>query len=199
MSRIALVICLTGCAWSQSLTEAAGAAAAGSAGGVAGKKVSDGLTTVFNKVEKHTAKAADGAAKPKNSPASPLLEVGPGIPKDRTNAVPPPPVRRAAVHKQHGPAMPVAPTPEPPAPAAVLPEAVPVPPPPAPPEMTVEDLKKIATGTSREELLKLGTPASRITMFDDGHIAEIYRYMEKDTTLGTVRLTDGVVAGIELR
>ena len=65
--------------------------------------------------------------------------------------------------------------------------------------MTVEDLKKIATGTSREELLKLGAPASRITMFDDGHIAEIYRYMEKDTTLGIVRLSDGVVAGIELR
>ena len=60
---------------------------------------------------------------------TPLLEVGPGIPKDRTSAVPPPPVRRVAVHKQHGPATPVAPTPEPPAPAAVLPEAVPVPPP----------------------------------------------------------------------
>jgi hypothetical protein len=50
----------------------------------------------------------------------------------------------------------------------------------------------------RVALLNLGAPASRITMFDDGHLVEIYRYMTKDTTFGVVRLSDGAVSIIQL-
>lgn len=90
---------------------------------------------------------------------------------------------------------PPAPRPEPAAePAPVLP------PPPPPPQVTAENLKSIAPGTAREDVLKLGAPASRITMFgDDGHLLEIYSYMTKGATFGVVRLSDGAVSKVELR
>ena len=45
-------------AFGQSMIENAAAAAGGSVGGVAGKKVSDSITSVFGKVDKQTKKAA---------------------------------------------------------------------------------------------------------------------------------------------
>ena len=36
--------------------------------------------------------------------------------------------------------------------------------------MSAADLKKVVAGMSREDVLKLGPPASRGTMFDDGHL-----------------------------
>ena len=52
---------------------------------------------------------------------------------------------------------------------------------------------------NREDVLKLGPPASRISMFDEGHLLEIYRYMTGDTTLGVVRLADRAVSGVQMR
>ena len=82
-----------------------------------------------------------------------------------------------------------------------LPEIAPPPPPPPPPppQVTAEDLKKITNGTRREDLLKLGAPASRIMMSDDGHLVETFSYADKDISLGRVRLTDGVVSSVEVR
>jgi hypothetical protein len=60
-------------------------------------------------------------------------------------------------------------------------------------------LKKITNGTRREDLLKLGAPASRIMMSDDGHLVETFSYADKDISLGRVRLTDGVVSSVEVR
>src|SRR5260370_22932849 len=60
MRELLLVILLGGSVWAQSLVEHAAAAGGGSVGGVAGKKVSDGITKIFNKVDKSTAKAAEG-------------------------------------------------------------------------------------------------------------------------------------------
>jgi hypothetical protein len=51
---------------------------------------------------------------------------------------------------------------------------------------------------SREQLLKLGPPAGRITMDDDGHLMETYQYAANGTSLGTVRLTDGTVSSVEI-
>src|ERR1700689_3720146 len=66
-------------AGAQTMTEV-GASAAGSAiGSAAGKKVSDGITAIFGKVDKSTAKAAK--APEDNSKSAPLLEVGPGAPR----------------------------------------------------------------------------------------------------------------------
>jgi hypothetical protein len=48
-------------------------------------------------------------------------------------------------------------------------------------------------------VLKFGAPASRITMIDDGHLVEIYRYQARDTTFGVVRLSDGSVSSVQVR
>jgi hypothetical protein len=203
------------------MVETAAAAAGGSVGGVAGKKVSDGLTNIFEKVDKSTAKAAksgetrgnsSGAAGSSHRASShaassstrkggdtgtsagtdsnaPLLEVGPGVPRpDGSNVPPPPPLRRASVRKavpaQDLPPPPIAPPPAPVAPA---------------PQMTADDLKQVTAGMQRKEVLKLGEPTSRISMVDEGHLLEIYRYQISDTTLGMVRLTDGAVSTVLIR
>jgi hypothetical protein len=171
----------------QTMTEV-GASAAGSAiGSAAGKKVSEGITAIFGKVDKTAAKAAKPPED--NSKSAPLLEVGTGAPVvSAGESVPPPPP--PAGHRASA-----RPAPPP------LPEIVPPPPPPPPPppQMTAEDLKKVAAGTSREELLKLGAPVSRIMMSDDGHLLETFSYADKDASLGRVRLTDGVVSSVEIR
>jgi hypothetical protein len=38
-----------------------------------------------------------------------------------------------------------------------------------------------------------------VTMFDDGHLVEIYRYQDRDVTLGVVRLSDGSVSSVQVR
>jgi hypothetical protein len=78
-------------------------------------------------------------------------------------------------------------------------EPPPPPPPPPPPQVTAEDLKNISKGLSRQDLLKLGAPVSRITMDDDGHLLEIFSYANKETSFGRVRLIDGAVASVEIR
>ncbi len=191
MRTAMLVIFLGTTAWGQAMLENATAAAAGgSIGGVAGKKVSDGITKIFGTVDKSAGKAAKtgAASKPAASQDAPLFEVGPGVPKGDTFVPAPPPARHAAVHKP-------APAPPPPPPAPVV---EPVPPPPPPPEVTVADLKHFAAGMDRDQILKAGQPASRITMFDDGHLVEIYRYMTNDNTIGVVNLSDGKVSAITI-
>jgi len=78
-------------------------------------------------------------------------------------------------------------------------QPIPVLPPPPPPHATPEDLQALASGTTRGEVLKLGPPSSRITMYDDGHLVEIFRYQARDTTFGVVRLSDGSVSKVEVR
>jgi hypothetical protein len=71
---------------------------------------------------------------------------------------------------------------------------------PPPPQATPEDLRTLASGTSREQVLKLGAPASRVTMIgDDGHLVEIFRYQTRETTFGEVRLSDGSVSSVQVR
>ena len=204
LSRTVLVMLLTGTAcaglgWGQAMTEAAAAAAGGSVGGVAGKKVSDGLTSIFNKVDKQTSKAA-GVEVPsppsKKDELEPILDVGPGVPKVQSrqpDSVPPPPPIPSARHAATAPRRPAsAPTASP----ALL--VAPAPPPP-PPAVTADDLKSVTAGMNRDDVLKLGPPASRITMFDDGHVVEVYRYQTGDSPVGVVRLTDGAVSSTQVR
>jgi hypothetical protein len=170
------------------MLETAAAAAGGSVGGVAGKKVSDGMSSIFGKLDKQTGKAAETGKNGK-----PLFEVGPGVPKRvATESVPAPPplANHAIAHK----AAPLAPQPMLPVSPVVLRYS-----PSPPPEMTRDDLKQVATGAQRDDVLKMGEPAARITMFDDGHLVEVYRYADSDRTLGVVRLSDGAVSKVELR
>lgn len=166
-----------------------GASAAGSAvGSAGGKKVSEGITAIFGKVDKAAASAAKAPAD--ESKSAPLLDVGPGVPKESAGfeSVPPPPP--PAGHRASGPKPAVESMPE------ILPP--PPPPPPPPPQVTVEDLKTVANGMSREQLLKLGAPASRITTSDDGHLLETFSYAAKDASFGRVKLTDGAVSSVEV-
>jgi len=199
MRSTILVILLSSVGWSQALVEHAAAAAGGSVGGVAGKKVSDGLTSIFGKIDKQTSKAAKGTA-PSAASNAPLLEVGPGVPKPNTRAStaptaptatvagyppPPPPVRSATVHK--APAARV---------ARVLPPAIPRIEPPESTPVTRDELRLVTMGMQRPDVLRLGIPAAKITMYDDGHLVEIYRYLSNDTAIGAVRLTDGAVSSV---
>ena len=198
MRSVLMLLAIAGLACSQAMTEAAGVIAGGSVGGVAGKKVGQGITNVFQKVEGTTAKAAKadktekptGAEKPKEN-AGTVLQVGPGgVVKDHSLVPPPPPPTR----KTAG-------VPPPPPPVQPVVTALqPIPPPPPPPrKATPDDLSALAGGTSRADVLKLGAPASRITMFDNGHLVEIFRYQTRDATFGVVRLSDGSVSSVEVR
>jgi hypothetical protein len=176
------------------MTEMGATVAGGAIGSAAGKKVSDGITSIFGKVDKATGKAAKPPED--NSRSAPLLEVGPAVvvkgPGGPESVPPPPPAsgHRASAAK----------------PAATAPEAMPEilppppPPPPPPPQVTAEDLKKLTNGMTRENVLRLGAPSSRIMMDDDeGHLVEVYSYADKDISLGRVRLKDGVVSSVEVR
>ena len=177
---------LAGADFGQTMVEFGAAAAGGSVAGASGKKVSDGINSIFGKVNGTTDKAA---ASGKAAPAKqqPALEVSSGVPKDDSSGVPPPPESRAAVRKA---------APEP-ASVVTVAEVAPVAPPPPPPQMTAENLKQVAPGASREDVLKLGAPSARITMIDDGHLVEVYNYIAHGENLGRVRLSDGAVASVQ--
>jgi hypothetical protein len=103
---------------------------------------------------------------------------------------PPPPIQHAAVRRPEPKPVEPPPAPEPPPPPAVI---------PPPPPVTADDLRAVTAGVNREDVLKIGQPASRITMFDDGHLSEIFRYGTGNSMLGIVHLSDGVVTSVDLR
>jgi hypothetical protein len=190
VSMLAGATMLAGTAWGQAMTEFGAAAAGGTVGGAGGKKVSDGISAIFGKVNNQAEKAAapEKAAAEKTA-KQPALEVSPGV---DTGDVPPPPPGARPVARKSAPA-----APPPPVKQA---EVVPVPPPPPPPpQMTAEDLKQINPGASREDVLKLGVPSARITMYSDGHLVEVYNYTAHGDNLGSVRLSDGAVASVKAR
>jgi hypothetical protein len=196
-----MLVGVAGLTWSQAMTEAAGVIAGGSVGGVAGKKVSDGISTVLGKVDAVAGKAAKTGKAPETAvekakadkpSGTTVLQVGSGaVIKDHSLVPPPPPARRAAAVVPAAPAAPAA--------KSIAPEVIqPIPVLPPPPQVTADDLRTVASGTARRDVLKLGVPASRITMYDDGHLVEIYRYQSRDTTLGVVRLSDGSVSSVQV-
>jgi len=184
----------------QSLIESATAAAGGSAAGVAGKQVSDGLDKVFGKMGEVTKKAA-------GTGDSGLRKTAPGVPPvpevrltgqpataaaPAANAAKTAPGRRQANNR--GPATTggaVA--------AGVTPAAEPTPAvaaaPPAP-LPTLEDLKSL-NGASRDEVnSRMGKPASRITMSDDQGLVEIVSFKGEGGKLGSVRMVNGTVTEV---
>ena len=190
-------------AWSQAMTEAAGVLAGGSIGGVAGKKVSDGITNVMTKVDGVASKAAKTTKAPEAAVAKAkgeapaggtVIQVGPGgVVKDHSLVPPPPPPTKHAANVPPPP--PTESTPV----ITALHQPIVVLPPPPPPQMTAEDLKSLASGTDRTDVLKKGVPAARISMYDDGHLVEIYRYQSHDRTIGVVKLSDGAVSSVQVQ
>lgn len=195
MRSIFVFVLLTATAGAQSMVENAAAAAGGSVGGVAGRSVGKGIANIFGKVDRTAAKAAKTGTSSKAAAAQDdaLMEVGPGVPKGAPNVPPPPPIHRTVrkTARTRTPEPERAPEPRPVRVAYVAP--------PAPREATAADLEKITTGMTRARVMDLAPPAARITMVEDGHLLEIYRYQAGDTNLGTVRLIDGAVSQIQLR
>ena len=189
-------------AWSQAMTEAAGVLAGGSIGGVAGKKVSDGITNVMTKVDGVASKAAKTTKAPEAAVAKAksdtpsggtVLQVGPGgVVKDHSLVPPPPPPSKRAANVPPPPPVETSPT------ITALRQPMVVLPPPPPPQVTPDDLKSLASGTGRTDVLKMGAPAARISMYDDGHLVEIYRYQSHDRTIGVVKLSDGTVSSVQV-
>jgi hypothetical protein len=195
LRNLALILLISPAVFSQSMTEF-GAVTAGSAvGGASGKSVSNGISAIFGKVDQQTAKAAvanPAVAKPikKEVPEPPPVSV---VTSDDNGGVPLPP----APHKRAASLVPVA--------QYNLPQeitrvrslsdvALTLPP---PREMSPEEFHTITTGMPRAAVLRLGIPASKITMFDDGHLLEIYSYHQNGQRFGALRLTDGAVSSIE--
>ena len=182
-------------AFAQTLTEF-GAVAAGSAvGGASGKSVSNGITAMFGKVDQQTAKAAAKETRREKEPQAEALKVAPGAAIADPGDVPLPPVPSGKR---------TAPAPRPVAEFIAPKEAIrfsslsdiaPVLPPP--PVMSPEDLRSVSLGTTRADVLKLGVPSSKITMFEDGHVVEQYSYHQNGQKFGGIKLTDGVVSSVQ--
>jgi hypothetical protein len=182
-------------AFAQNLTEF-GAVAAGSAvGGASGKSVSEGINTIFGKVDQQTAKAAVKETKREKEQQVEVLKVVPGTLVADPGGVPPPP---PPAGRRRAPAfLPVA--------RFVLPEEVArisswadvAPTLPPPPVMSPEHLRSVSTGMTRADVLSLGAPSSKITTFEDGHLVELYSYHQNGQKFGGLKLTDGVVSNVQ--
>ncbi|MFN7935871.1 MAG: hypothetical protein U0R19_21250 [Bryobacteraceae bacterium] len=181
----------------QSLIESATAAAGGSAAGVAGKQVSDGLDKVFGKMADVTGKAAGtgNGLRKTTSAVPPVPDVRlPGQPAaaPATAAGRPAPGKRQAANRAPGstasvgtePA--VGETPATPAVAAAPPAPLP----------TLDDLKSLNGATREEVTSKMGKPASRITMSDDQGLVEIVSFKGEGGKLGSVRMVNGKVTEV---
>ena len=185
MTRVLCVLILTaGLAAAQTLTEHAIGAAGGSAAGVAGKPVSNAADTIFGKLKTQTAEAAEiKPAKPSATPAPEATQAG----FSRGASRPARAARSSRASRREAGRVPD---------SFAEPSAV-APPASEPPR--VEVLAAVTVGTSRQELLaKAGNPGSRISMGEDGHLVEIFRYSANGATIASVRLADGSVTGVQL-
>jgi hypothetical protein len=197
-----LVVVVAASVSAQAILEYGAAAAGGTAAGVAGKKVSDSLDKVMNKVADMTKSSATDNKPRKMAPAvPPVPEVrlrGLNATQDaaKSKNATAPGRRQANLRPSGSPAETLA-APSVADPASPLPEvSAPPPPPPPPPVATVEDLKSL-DGASRQDVLsKMGKPASRITMSDDRGLVETYSFRNSNGNLGSVQIVNGTVAEV---
>jgi hypothetical protein len=154
-------------------------------GAAQGRRISEQMNTAlrqgtrgFGGTAAKSGKGSGGGAKASNVPPPP-----PAAPKPP----PPPPLSRVISTQKKTTA------PE------WMKDPVPVGPPAPPPPPVNVDLAQIEKGMPRETLLALGKPSSKITLFEDGHMLEIYQYRNVTLAPGTVRLRDGAVSAVEAR
>lgn len=186
----------------QTLVESATAAAGGTAAAAAGKKVSDGIDSVFGALGGIAKEAAgkDDKSKPRRTidpaPLIPEVRLGTGTTTSPATALPlKKPVGAASGNVATKRVSAVAAAPD-----AVVPavEAQPaVQPVITAPPITAGDVAGIAVGSSRQDIAgKLGKPSSRITMDDGGKLVEVYTYRSQGASIGSLRLVDGQVAEV---
>ncbi len=164
-----------------------GANIAANIGNAAGKRISDQINTSLRQGTRGFGggKAKDGKAGTGGA-AAPAAKATNIPPPPAPKPAAPPPLRRVEQAKKlTAPSWMTAPTPM-------------GPPPPPPPPLNV-DLAQIERGMARETLLALGKPSSKMTLFEDGHVVEVYQYRNQTLASGTVRLRDGAVSSVEAR
>lgn len=188
MKRLAVIVTVllawAGNGWGQAMVEHAAAAGVGSAGSAGGKMISDGLDKVFGKVEAATREAAGGAPK---KALAPKKEAAPatGVAPVRSTA----PSSRRRGTRAARPAT-AADSTAPSAPPMVRASMRPAP--------TPQEFAMVAPGAAKREVVeRLGAPAYKIVIPDEGHLVEIYRYTEHGRDLGRVRVVDGTVAEVQ--
>jgi hypothetical protein len=185
------------------MVDYAAAATGATAGVAAARPVSDSLTKIFGNTAAATSKAAHVEAdKPSSERRLITLRADSRTPKAPgnapANASTKSPEAVAPAGAEEAPMIeslfgaPAIPDTE--IPKSTFADAIPNPAPLPPPEMTTESFHNVAAGMSRTDLLRMGFPASKITMDEDGHLLEIYSYSQGGSRVGTVRLVDGAVA-----
>lgn len=196
----------------QAMLDHAAAATGGAMGALAGKSVSQGLGKVLNKVETTTAKAAkakpDTSKTKESSPAAASRTTA-----STSGSISTPGSGGSSSFQGYGSAtssegMPAssggvtrhnrplrqAPTEE----AASEGAVAPVPPPIPVHHASLEEVVAIQPGTTRRVVLaKLGPPASMVTIPDDGHLLETFKYVSGSNWIGTVRLDNGSVVKVD--
>lgn len=201
----ALILVFLGAAFhfadAQSVGQLGASAVGGSAAGVAGKTVSEGLNSVGG--------VLDGAAKTgkkqvRKGRVAQLVEPDPSLEPSRKK-------KQKAVAET--PIVPMGPLPAPLAPRRVSSSPRPVAPvrtaaayvapptvvPEAPRVLLADALPRVEVGASRKDLVdQLGRPAGRITSVDERGLVEVYSFREGRTHVGSVRLVNGKVSEIKL-
>jgi hypothetical protein len=194
MRLLASFLLINALAFAQNLTEFGAVAAGSTVGGAGGKPVSNSINSIFGKVDHQAAKAANETSKEKEPPAE-ALKVAPAVSNTDPGGVPlpPPPTARRRAPES----LPVAQfiVPMEVSRFSTLADVAPAFPPP--PMMSPEDLRSVSTGMARADVLKLGAPSSKVTMFEDGHVVELYSYHQNGQKFGGLKLTDGVVSSVQ--
>jgi hypothetical protein len=184
------------------MIEHAAAAAGGSMGALAGKPVGDSIGKIFGNVDKAAAKAAKAkpeTVKPRehaedeaNRSKGATAGFGSGFGFGPATSGAGMPASGGGVTRQNRPAHPTAES------LVREPEAAPLPPPVPVHVTTQEEVSAIQAGTVRRDVLaKLGPAASMVTIPDEGHLLEIFKYTSGGRWLGTVRMDNGAVVSVD--
>lgn len=194
MRFVLVSACFTMACFAQGLLEHA-AAAGGTAGAMGGKKVSDAIDSIFKKADGQLQKSGNAAAPVKSrslSQEKSATDAGAATPTGKST------VARKRATPPTGPAeTSVTPVTTEAAPTPVAAPAQVAAPAPPPIEASPEVLAKLDPGTPRQDVVaRLGAPAYKISMEEDGHLLEIYHYTAKGADIGSVRIIDGTVATV---
>lgn len=210
MRILASFLLLNALAGAQNLTEFGAVAAGSTVGGASGKPVSESITSIFGKVgqqakapvkasvketEKDAEKETGKNVKRETGSQTEAMVVAPPSRTADLSGVPPPP---SPAVKHSVSAHVAAPEYVPPQEIASIgswADVAPVLPPP--PVMSPEEFRGVSTGMTRSDVLQYGAPASKITMFEDGHVIEIFSYYQNGQKFGSLHLTDGVVSNVQ--
>ena len=180
----------------QAMLEHAASAAAGSAAGVAGKQISDGITAVMGKSSSN--KESDVESPAPATKRVPGGEHPPGWkqpPSDHREA------NTTAIVRQSSAPFEISATqrPQPITPAYALSKWQPSG--GNNPVATAQTIAQIAPGTSIEELgSRLGVPSVRVVIpGNDGQLLQLIRYRDSAGIVGVVHVVDGQVASVDVK